>query len=239
MYALLFEEPIVDRRALREQVRGDVEDSTLIRACAAGEREAVAALLREFWPFVQAFESAIDHQVKRLPRRPLIQRYGRDRIRHFFGEVRTVVREMKDREGSHAYLWRTDAAQIGINLTETDAAPYVAALLDNASGGDPMEFFGWLAGTEYIAEELAAYLCAAPGFLSLFPEQRWTWGEAHLAEHEGPSHLEINEDLARAYHPSNNPSLVGAALSAQIRRCQRLFRVAIAEAMTRLQTAVA
>lgn len=239
MYALLFEEPVVDRRALRTHVRREVENSVLIRACAAGERPAAEALVQEFWPFVRAFEPAIDRQVGRLPLRPLIERFGRTRIRHFFAEARAAVRDMKEREGSHADLWRTGAEQIGVRLRVTDPMPGVAALLDNASADDPVEFFGWLAGIEYIAEEMAAYLCGASGFVSLFPEQRWLWGEAHTAEHDAPSHLEIDEDLARAYHPSHNPALVGAALSAQIKRCQRLFGAAAADVMARLETTAA
>jgi len=238
MYALLFAEPAVDREALRAHARGEVEGSTLIRACAAGEKQAVRALLQGFWPFVQAFEHAIDRQVGRLPLRPLIQRFGQSRIRHFFAEARAAVREMKEEEGSHAGLWQKGAEQLGVDLTEASPVAGVDALLDNASGDDPVEFFCWLAGTEYIAEELAAYLCGSPAFLSLFPKRRWLWGEAHTAEHDGPSHLEIDEDLARAYHPASNPALAGAALSAQIRQCQRLFGAAAEDVMARLVTAV-
>jgi hypothetical protein len=239
MYAFLFAEPIVDRFALRAQARDEVEGSILIRACAAGERTAAAALLREFWPFVQAFELAIDRQVGRLPLRPLIQRFGQARIRTFFADARAAVRGMKEEEGSHADLWRRGAEQLGVGLCEADPAPGVATLLDNASVDDPVEFFSWLAGTEYIAEELAAFLCNAPPFVSLFPGTRWLWGEAHMAEHEGPSHLEIDEDLARAYHPASNPALAGTALSAHIRRCQRLFGEAARSVMGRLETTAA
>jgi hypothetical protein len=239
MYALLFEKPVVDRQALRSQVRREVENSNLIRACAVGERPAAAALLQEFWPFVRVFETAIDRQVGRLPLRPLIERFGRSRIRHFFAEARAAVREMKKREGSHADLWRTGAEQIGVNLKMADPIPGVAALLDTANVDEPVEFFGWLAGIEYIAEEMSAYLCGAPGFLSLFPEQRWLWGEAHNAAHDAPSHLEIDEELARAYHPSNNHALVGAAISAQIKRCQCLFRAAAADVTARMEATAA
>jgi hypothetical protein len=236
MYALLFAEPVIDRSALRSQARDEVEGSVLIRACAAGERAAAAALLREFWPFVQAFELAIDRQVGRLQLRPLIQRFGQARIRTFFADARAAVREMREEEGSHADLWRRGAEQLGVGLREADPVPGVAALLDNASVDDPVEFFCWLAGTEYIAEELAAFLCSAPAFLSLFPERRWLWGEVHTAEHDGPSHLEIDEDLARAYHPASSPALAGTALSAQIRRCQRLFGEAARDVVERLAT---
>lgn len=237
MYGLLFAEPVVDRVALRTYARDEVEGSSLIRACAAGERPAVAALLQGFWPFVREFELAIDRKVGRLPLRPLVQRFGQARIRHFFAEARAAVREMKEEEGSHAVLWRTGAAQLPVQLAVRDPNPGVAALLDNAGADDPVEFFCWLAGTEYIAEELAAYLCNAAAFLSLFPDHRWLWGEAHTAKHDGPSHLEIDEDLARAYHPAVNPALAGAALSAHIRRCQRLFGEAAANLMAELEAA--
>jgi hypothetical protein len=236
MYALLFADPVVDRSTLRARARNEVEGSILIRACAAGETTAVAALLREFWPFVRAFELAIDGQVGRLPLRPLIQRFGQARIRTFFAEARAAVREMKEEEGSHADLWRTGAEQLGVGLREADPVPGIVALLDNASVDDPMEFFCWLAGTEYIAEELSAFLCGAAPFLSLFPGRRWLWGDAHNAKYQGPSHLEIDEDLARAYHPANSPALAGAALSAQIKRCQRLFGEAARDVMERLET---
>ncbi|HEX5326096.1 MAG TPA: hypothetical protein VFW75_05475 [Acetobacteraceae bacterium] len=198
---------------------------------------AIKALLQGFWPFVRAFEKAIDAQVSRLPLRPLMQRFGHARIRRFFAEARAAVREMREEEGSHLLLWQDGAAQLGIDLDETDTADGVGALLQNADGDDPVEFFCWLAGTEYIAEELAAYLCSSPKFLAQFPARRWTWGEAHTGEHDGPSHLEIDEDLARAYHPASNPALVGAALSAQIKRCQRLFGLAADDVMARHQPA--
>lgn len=235
MYALLFAEPVVDRAALRADARDEVRFSPLIRACAAGDEPAAVALLQGFWPFVTAFEKAIDAQVKRLPLRPLMQRFGHTRIRRFFAEARAAVREMKDEEGSHAALWRQGARQFGIRLSSDDRVPGVDALLENAETDDPVEFFCWLAGTEYIAEELGAFLCGSPRFVSLFPDGRWTWGEAHIAEHDGPSHLEIDEDLARAYHPATDPIMAGAALSAQIKRCQRMFGLAAEDVMARLQ----
>jgi hypothetical protein len=231
MYTFLFAEPVVDRVALRIHVREGVFSSPLIRACADGEKSAIAALMTGFWPFVEAFERSIDVQTRRLPVKPLIERFGQARIRRFFADARTVLREMKEEEGSHAQLWLHGAAEIGLNLGRVAPVNGVRVLLQTAGSSDPMEFFGWLAGTEYVAEELAACLCQAPGFLEAFPERRWRWGEAHTAEHESASHLEIDEDLARAYHPSTDPALAGAALTAQIRRCRYLFGLAAGEVL--------
>lgn len=230
MYALLFTEEVVDRGALRVHAREEVYGSRLIRSCAEGNLNAIKALLVGFWPFVQAFERAIDDRVGRLPTRPLVQRFGQSRVRAFFNEAREAVREMKEEEGSHALLWRRAAEELGVKLDEQPVVPGVAALLESACSDDEVEFFCWLAGTEYIAEELSAYLCNAPAFNNKFPSGRWVWGLAHLMDdHAGPSHLEIDEDLARAYHPSTDPAVAGAALFAHIRRCERLFGEAAAD----------
>lgn len=241
MYELLFAEPAVDRLALRVHAREEVFGSLLIRACAAGGEPAIRALLQGFWPFVQGFERAIDIQVKKLPLRPLIARFGQARIKRFFADARAALREMRDEEGSHAALWLQGAAGIGLDLTRDEPVEVegVRELLSNADTPDPVEFFCWLAGTEYIAEELAAYLCHAPAFLEAFPDHRWEWGEVHAMEHDGVSHLEIDEDLARAYHPASDPVRVGVALSAQIRRCQRLFGIAAADVLARYQASIA
>ena len=235
MYALLFSEPAVDRVALRAHAQDEVTGSPLIRACASGDQEAIRALLIGFWPFVQAFERAIDLRVGRLPMRPLIERFGQDRVRAFFSEARAAVREMKDEEGSHALLWRRAAEELDIELDDRPAVEGVRDLLANAESDDTVEFFCWLAGTEYIAEELSAYLCNAPGFTGSFPSNRWVWGLAHLAhDHDGPSHLDIDEDLARAYHPSEDPAVAGATLFAHIRRCEELFGLAAQDVREKL-----
>lgn len=230
MYALLFSEEIVDRAALRIHAREEIYGSSLIRDCACGDLNSIKALLLGFWPFVQAFEQAIDERVGRLPTRPLVQRFGQDRVRVFFNEARKAVREMKEEEGSHAILWRRAAEELGVDLNEQHTIPGITTLLESACSDDEVEFFCWLAGTEYIAEELSAYLCNSPAFNKSFPSGKWVWGLAHLMhDHEGPSHLEIDEDLARAYHPSTDPSVVGTALFTHIRRCERLFGNAAAD----------
>ena len=239
MYEFLFAEPVVDRKALRTQARAQVVGAPLLRACAAGEVRAVHALLQGAWPFVEGFEKAIDVQVKRLPIRPLIARFGQARIKRFFSQARAAVREMREEEGSHAALWRESAAATAVDLSNIEPVDGVQALLDGAEATDPVEFFCWLAGTEYIAEELAAYLCDSPAFLAVFPDCRWSWGEAHTRHHEGASHLEIDEDLARAYHPAPDPGKAGAALSAYIGRCIGMFGASAADIMVRHLTPLA
>ncbi|MBV8936216.1 MAG: hypothetical protein JO095_10470 [Alphaproteobacteria bacterium] len=233
MYKLLFAEPAVDRLALRTHARKGLLGSALIRACAAGDELAIHALLRGFWPFVQGFERAIDMQVKKLPLRTLIMRFGQERIKRFFADARLALSDMRDEEGSHAALWLEGATAIGLDLAGVEPVKGVQALLDNAETPDPVEFFCWLAGTEYVAEEMAAYLCRAPAFLDNFPDRRWRWGEAHAIEHDGISHLAIDEDLARAYHPASDPVLAGVAMSAQLRRCHRLFAAAAADVLAK------
>lgn len=231
MYEFLFAEPVVDRAALRAQARAEVVGAPLLRECAAGHVPAMRAMLLGAWPFVAAFEQAIDLQVKRLPMRPLIARFGHGRMKRFFAQARAAVREMREEEGSHAALWRASAASIGVDLAQSVTVGGVQALLEGAETTDPVEFFCWLAGTEYIAEEMAGYLCASPAFLAVFPDRTWSWGDAHTMQHEGASHLEIDEDLARAYHPASDPAMAGAALSAHVRRCIRMFGASAVDIM--------
>ncbi|MBV9082133.1 MAG: hypothetical protein JOZ62_05620 [Acidobacteriaceae bacterium] len=231
MYEFLFAEPVVDRKFLRAQARAEVVGAPLLRACSDGDPAAVRALVQGAWPFVEAFESAIDLQVKRLPIRPLMARFGQVRIKHFFAQARAAVREMREEEGSHAALWRDSADELGVDLNHVEIVQGVRALLEGAEAADPVEFFCWLAGTEYIAEELAAYLCGSPAFVNSFRNGRWRWGEAHTRQHEGASHLEIDEDLARAYHPAADPAIAAAALSAWIKRCFGMFGASATDIM--------
>lgn len=240
MYALLYGDTILDRGALREFMRAQVRGAPLLRACAEGDTAAVAALLSGFWPFVDAFEKAIDRQVAGLPIRPLVERFGRERTHAYFDMARAAVREMREEEGSHSLLWQEGARARRVDLAEYQLVDGVERLVAHATTRDPVAFFCWLAGTEYIAEEMAAYLCESPRFLALFPEGRWTWGEAHTEVHDGPSHLEIDEDLARAYHPSDDDAVASRALWDGIVACQALFADAAADVydrMTMLQPA--
>ncbi len=235
MYKLLFEDAVIDRKALRGFIREQVCGTRLIRACAEGQRGAVHALLSGFWPFVDAFEKAIDRQVAGMPIKPLIQRFGRERIHGFFNAARHAVRQMREEEGSHSMLWQEGAFALGVDLATYERVGGVEQLVASSATRDPVAFFCWLAGTEYIAEEMADYLCQAPRFLELFPDRRWFWGEAHLEAHDGPSHLEIDEDLARAYHPAQDDALAGQALLNGILNCQLLFGQAAADVFDRMQ----
>jgi hypothetical protein len=236
MYELLYGSTTIDRRALRAFMREQVCNAKLIPACAAGQRSAVHALLSGFWPFVDDFEKAIDRQVAGLPIKPLVKRFGRERTHSFFNTARNAVREMREEEGSHALLWQEGAQALVVNFKAYDRVPGVEQLIASSTTRDPVAFFCWLAGTEYIAEEMAAYLCKAPRFLELFPDRRWRWGEAHLEAHNGPSHLEIDEDLARAYHPSDDDEVAGKALWDGIVHCQQMFARAAADVFDRMQT---
>lgn len=226
IHKLLHGEALVDQAALRAHARDQVHASPLLSAAAAGEAAAAGALFRGFWPFVFEFERAIDRMAHALPVKPLMARYGRAEICAYMRSANRAVREMKAEEGSHAELWRRDSARIAISDLGWTVAPGVAALVRGAYAKDPCTFFCRLAATEYIAEELSRRLCAAEPFTRLFANRRFTWGEAHLQEHAGPSHLTIDEDLARAYHPSEDAAEVRGFMEAEIRRFAELFYVA-------------
>ena len=226
MYTLLYREPVVVRHAVRACVRERLQANPLIAACGDGDRGAVRAMLAGLWPFVQSFELAIDRQVARLPLKPLVARFGREPTHAYFKAASAAVREMKEEEGCHSELWRDGARELGVDLAGRGSVPGVAALVAAADTTDPVAFFCWLAGTEYVAEEVAAYLCSSKRFLNVFPGGRWTWGDAHTEQHEGASHLEIDEDLARAYHPEDDDAAAGATLTAGLDHCQQLFMAA-------------
>jgi hypothetical protein len=202
------------RQSATELVRG----LRLLRKARAGDKSAAIALKIGFWPFVQEFELAIDQQA--LPREPLARKFGENVMRRVFVRMARAVREMKSEEGSHAAHWRKDAECLGIRDLGNDCVPGVQALIDRAYTKHLPSFFAMLAGTEFIAEELARFLIESDDFTRLFSRQRWVWGEVHLAPHEdGPSHLEIDLDLARAYDTGTSP----AAIERMILDTIRLF----------------
>jgi hypothetical protein len=187
-----------DIDGLRHYAHRVVSDSSLIREAGRGDEGAAVALKIGFWPFVRDFERAIDQQS--LPRRPLAEKFGAGRLREIFIGLAGAVREMRREEGSHAVHWRKDATCLGLRDLGDHCVPAVSALLESAYTKDLPRFFAMLAGTELVAEELSRYLVGSPAFTRLFSRRRWMWGEVHLAPHEdGPSHLEIDLDLARAY----------------------------------------
>lgn len=195
---LLFEPPVVDRGELRRYARLQVESSSLIQACCRGDIAAVQAFKKGFWPFVRDFGDAIDTHP--FPLRPLLTQLGRDRTRRYLALINGSVKAMAREEGEHAQWWRQDALALKIALSDdAEPLPHVYALLAKASEKSMFAFLCHLAGTEYIAEELSRVLCGSPSFLDLFPNGAWTWGDAHLLVHAGPSHLDIDEDLACAF----------------------------------------
>jgi hypothetical protein len=191
------------RRSANELVGG----LSLIRKARGGDKDAAIALKVGFWPFVQEFELAIDQQT--LPREPLARKFGDQVMRRVFVRMARAVREMKTEEGSHAAHWRKDAECLGVRDLGDDCLPEVQTLIDRAYSKHLPSFFAMLAGTEFIAEELARLLTESEDFTRLFSRRRWVWGEVHLAPHEdGPSHLEIDLDLARAYDTSTSPAAI-------------------------------
>jgi hypothetical protein len=161
-----------------------------------------------FWPFVREFELAIDKAT--LPRRPLRERFGSEDFRQKFVSLAEEVREMKREEGSHAAHWKKDADCFGVTDLEGPVVPAVQKLIDLSYTKDLPLFFSVLAGTEFVAEELSSFLLSSPEFVRQSSRKRWVWGEVHTMPHgDGPSHLEIDLDLARAYQPVPDPEAIG------------------------------
>jgi hypothetical protein len=205
-----------DVASLRQSATELVRGLRLLRKARAGDKTAAMALKIGFWPFVQEFERAIDQQV--LPREPLTKKFGENVMRRVFVGMARAVREMKSEEGSHAAHWRKDAECLGVKDLGDDCVPGVQALIDRAYSKHLPSFFALLAGTEFIAEELARFLIESDDFTRLFSRRRWVWGEVHLAPHDdGPSHLEIDLDLARAYDSGTSPPAIERMIFETIR----------------------
>jgi hypothetical protein len=194
-----------DVPALRCRASEIVGESSLVSRAEQGDRAAAVALMVGFWPFVGEFELAIDRQS--LPRQALVDHFGEPRVRRVFGGIARAVRDMKQEEGSHAAHWMRDAQCLGINDFGGPCVAGVQGLIDRAYTNELPVFFATLAGTELIAEELSRCLVDSRLFTDLFSRRRWMWGEVHLlADDSGPSHLEIDLDLARAYRPAASPA---------------------------------
>ncbi len=188
-----------DMAALRAAAAEEVKNSPLIRLAAEGDRFAAIALHRGFWEFVREFEVAIDRQDYR--RETLEAKFGGAKVRKSLVSIFRTIRAMREEEASHANHWKQDAKGLGIDYLEGPIVHPVKKLVESAYTENLPRFFAVLAGTEFIAEELSRMLVASEPFTSLFEQKRWTWGEIHLLpHHHGPSHLEIDLDLARAYH---------------------------------------
>jgi hypothetical protein len=185
-------------RRLRRRASQVVRQSSLIGRAWRGDRDAAVALKTGFWPFVREFEVAIDRQF--LPRQALMERFGDRRARRVFIGMTRAVRDMKREEGSHAAHWMKDARCLGVAEIDGPCVPGVRALIERSYTKHLPAFFATLAGTEFIAEELSRFLVGSKRFTDLFSRKRWMWGEVHLAaDEDGPSHLDIDLDLARAY----------------------------------------
>jgi hypothetical protein len=192
---------------LRAAAAEGIRACPLIQRAWLGEPKAIAALHIGFWPFVREFELAIDKAT--LPRKPLRERFGSEDFRQKFVSLAEEVREMKREEGSHAAHWKKDAQCFGIADLEGPVLPGVQKLIDLSYTKDLTLFFSVLAGTEFVAEELAAFLLSSQDFARQSSRNRWVWGEVHTIPHDGgPSHLEIDLDLARAYQPTPNPEVI-------------------------------
>lgn len=190
-------------RRLRRYASHIVRGSSLVGRAWRGDRSAAVALKTGFWPFVHEFEVAIDRQF--LPRQALMETFGDRRARRVFIGVTRAVRDMKQEEGSHAAHWVKDARCLGISELDGPCVPGVQALIERSYTKHLPAFFATLAGTEFIAEELSRFLVGSKRFTDLFSRKRWMWGEVHLATNEdGPSHLDIDLDLARAYGTAAN-----------------------------------
>jgi hypothetical protein len=213
---------------LRAEAGKRLRELPLLARAATGDLDAAITLHTGFWPFVREFEHVIDRQ--RLPRTPLAIRFpamAPRELRAAITGIAASVAEMKAEEGSHALHWRKDAWALGIEVGDEPAAPAITELLARAQARDLPEFFAVLAGTEIVAEELSAFLVGSPAFTGLFTRQRWIWGEIHLAPHDGPSHLEIDLDLARAYSPSCQEAQV--RVTTEVMRTIALFERAVQE----------
>ncbi|HWY60495.1 MAG TPA: hypothetical protein VNW15_01205 [Rhizomicrobium sp.] len=222
----------VDTAYLRSLARQEVERSSLIRVAAEGSAAAARALHVGFWPFVSEFEIAIDRHS--LPRTPLRKKYGQ-RANKTFVWLASAIRQMKEEEGSHAAHWRKDAECLGVHDLSAPTLAGVRELIADAYSPDLPRFFSVLAGTEFIAEELSSFLVSSAAYTGLFSRKRWMWGEVHLAPHDhGPSHLEIDIDLARAYGPDTMEALEN--VGTMVQETITLFGLAAAEVESLIQS---
>lgn len=224
---------------MRAKARAVILNSRLIKRCLSGDAMAIIALHLGFWYFVSRFEKAIDAQANstKLPREPLFDKFNRgpttavqrrtavqlraldnSEFDTVFGKLESEVREMQREEFKHSNIWRVDAKNLGITPEQLEAAyvvPGVRALVKSAYvANDLVAFFAVLAATEFIAEELGFILSPRGSrFTLVFKNERWYWGEVHTIPHgDGPSHLDIDIDLARAYDSASDPARIEALI---------------------------
>ena len=214
---------------LREQACSTMRNSSLIRRCMDGDLEGAKALLVGFWPFVSAFEKAIDARLTGggLKRQPLYEKFGkRNANKHIVSIAKTIrnleeseiefafnsaqdsLKDMQHEEWTHAAHWIKDAENLNLNreiLESATRTTSVEKLINDAKNPDLVEFFALLSGTEFIAEELAHILAHNDAYTQLFARKRAIWMEVHtIPDPEGISHLDIDLDLMRAYSNTEN-----------------------------------
>jgi hypothetical protein len=239
---------LFDMAGLRWFARSEADASSLINRCAEGDRHAAVALSLGFWPFVFDFEKAIKSRVQRLPRAPLYAKFGPQATRRTLVQTAHVVKqlqaseleavferavgavtEMQEEEETHTAHWVKDAKNLGLERAQLESArvvPGVEALVEGARCDDLVGFFAALAATEFMAEELADKLGRSTRYTELFANQRAIWMEVHRVPHgDGPSHLEVDLDLARAYAAHDSSGHVESL----VRDTLRLFGAAARE----------
>lgn len=217
-------------KLLRELAHEEVVNSPLIRRCMAGEFSGARAFSIGAWPFVFAFEKAIDARLGNggLPREPLYAKFDKttaksqlcrvartirdladSEIEALFAGAGEALREMQIEEKTHSAHWRKDAQNLGIGddtLNEAQAVTAISQLIAGVCHGELVKFFATLAATEFMAEEVATVLAFNPRYTQLFKRKRAIWMEVHAAPHEELSHLDIDLDLMRAYSDADESS---------------------------------
>ena len=214
---------------LREKASYTMRNSSLIRRCMDGDLEGAKALLVGFWPFVSAFEKAIDARLTGggLKRQPLYEKFGKlnankhivsiakairnleeNEIEFAFNSAQDSLKDMQHEELTHAAHWIKDAENLNLNreiLESATCTTSVEKLIKDAKNPNLVEFFALLGGTEFIAEELASLLAHNNAYTHLFARKRAIWMEVHtIPDPEGISHLDIDLDLMRAYSNTEN-----------------------------------
>ena len=233
---MLLNPPLPDTADLRQYAISQVVELPLIQRCGAGDPIAIKALLCGFWPFVLDFQSIVRNDTF-FPMNPIISRFGRAAVVQAIRHIKQSLHHMAEEEGMHAEIWRKGAQEAG--FTDYDLQfyrlPAVEALINFTSNNTPSSpephlFFCHLAATEYVAEEISRFLVQQQAFVSRFRQSgRWQWGDIHLLDHaHGPSHREIDEDLAQAF--CSHPDPADAVMNG-IRHCIELFSIAGRESL--------
>ena len=180
-------------QAIREYVFEQVRSSSIMMRCAEGDRAEIKKLFEGLWPFVNGFWGFIEKQVPSPLRLSKFYRYNPIRTSAIVKQLRSMSKE----EGDHAELWRSGYADLfDQGIPPVSRPSLVEPLMELGERPASMaEFFSFLAGTEFVAEEVSKYFLESKPFSKLFSACTWKWGDAHLEWHY-PSHLHIDIDLA-------------------------------------------